>query len=67
MTGAMEPVDAELSSLATTLDDLSARVGHLAEDCQNGGDDTGAAELFEVERALKMAQRRLAQLVRRKP
>jgi hypothetical protein len=63
----MEPDSAELSSVATSLEDLSSRLAHLAEGYLEIGDDTAAADLFEVERALQMGQRRLEQLIRRQP
>jgi hypothetical protein len=63
----MEPDSAELSSVATSLDDLASRLAHLAEGYLEIGDDTAAADLFEVERALQMGQRRLEQLIRRQP
>lgn len=53
---------AELSSLASTLDDLARRVTALAEEARSGGDDAVASELFGVERALAGALRRLRRL-----
>jgi hypothetical protein len=59
------PVVAELSSLTTVLDDLTARIAALAEPLADGKDDALATDLFEVERALREAGRRLAQARRR--
>lgn len=54
--------DAELSSLVTALDELVARVSGLAEGLTGGERDVVGPELFEVERSLRAAQRRLAGL-----
>jgi hypothetical protein len=56
----MDATHAELSSAATTLDDLSDRVERMADRLQAERHETLAADLYEVERALRMAQRRLA-------
>ncbi|WP_208027954.1 hypothetical protein [Rhabdothermincola sediminis] len=61
----MDPDRAELSSVSTSLDDLSARVERLAGSLQRRRQDALAADLYEVERALRMAERRLAQVLRR--
>ena len=53
---------AELSSLATALDDLARRVTKLAEGLASEEQDL-AVELFEVERSLNGAQRRLRKVV----
>jgi hypothetical protein len=53
---------AELSSLATALDELRGRVAALADEARAGRDDDTATELFAVERALTGASRRLARL-----
>lgn len=59
----MAPVStAELSSLATALDDLTRRVTTLAEGLANEQQDL-ATELFEVERSLNGARRRLSKVV----
>jgi len=59
----MAPVStAELSSLATALDDLTRRVTDLAEGLANEQQDL-ATELFEVERSLNGARRRLTKVV----
>lgn len=54
--------NAELSSLATALDDLTHRVTSLAEGLANEQQDL-ATELFEVERSLNGARRRLRKVV----
>jgi hypothetical protein len=53
---------AELSSLATALDDLARRVTNLAEGLASEEQDL-AVELFEVERSLNGARRRLRKVV----
>ncbi len=54
---------AELSSLATALDDLARRVTASADAARDAGDEEAARELFAVERSLSTANRRLAKLV----
>ena len=54
---------AELSSLATALDELAGRVTAIAERLSGGDRDDVAVELFEVERALGGARRRLGRLL----
>lgn len=54
--------NAELSSLSTALDDLTRRVSDLAEGLANEQQDL-AIELFEVERSLNGARRRLQKVV----
>jgi hypothetical protein len=61
----MEPPTASQSSLATALDELTARLAGIAEQLDGTAHDLMAGELFEVERALSSAQRRLAQLLKR--
>lgn len=53
---------AELSSLAATLDDVAKRVTEMAERTAGTADDWLAGELFQVERSLGEAQRRLSGL-----
>lgn len=53
---------AELSSLVTALDELVARVSGLADDLSGVNRDALGAELYEVERSLRAAQRRLSSL-----
>lgn len=58
------PTDlAELSSIASSLDQLTRRVGAMAEQANDGGEETVSGELFSVERALQGATRRLERLV----
>jgi hypothetical protein len=52
----------EISSLTTSLDDLTRRVTAMAETAHAGGDAEAASELFAVERALLGALRRLSHL-----
>ena len=54
--------NAELSSLATALDELAHRVTTLAEGLADEKEDL-ATELFEVERSLNGARRRLRKVV----
>lgn len=54
---------AELSSLATGLDELSRRVTQHADAAYAAKDDELAKELFAVERALNGANRRLSRLL----
>ena len=61
----MDAPTAELSSLATALDDLTVRVTTIADALTGTEHDLMASELFEVERALSGAQRRLARLLER--
>ena len=55
----------ELDSSATTIEDLVQRISTLAEKHQQDGDETVAADLYEVERSLRAASRRLGALLRR--
>jgi len=55
---------AALSSLASSLDELTKRVGGAADEAQTAGAEVMAADLYEIERALATAQRRLARLLR---
>jgi methyl-accepting chemotaxis protein len=55
---------AQLSSVATALDELTARVLQLADELKHGADDQASTELYEVERTLRQAARRLDRLVR---
>jgi hypothetical protein len=56
---------AELSSIAHALDDLTRRVTALADRHQGGPREDVAVDLYEVERALRSANRRVHKLVRR--
>ena len=55
---------AQLSSAATGLDELVKRVVEAAERLHVAGRDDLAGDLFEVERSLQAAARRLAGVVR---
>ncbi len=53
---------AELSSLATALDELTRRVTAHADSADVDKDEETARELFAIERALNSANRRLTRL-----
>jgi hypothetical protein len=53
---------AELSSIATALDELTKRVTAIAEEANRAKDEGTAASLYDVERTLLTATRRLAKL-----
>ena len=55
---------AELDSATTILDDLTRRVSAIADLHQEAGDEATATDLYDVERALKSASRKLANVVR---
>ena len=55
----MATTRAELSSIASSLTDLTKRVTNLAERSRDGGEPDLATELFTVERDLRGALRRL--------
>jgi hypothetical protein len=61
----MDDDRAPLAAVATALDELTRRITELADDHQRGTDEQLAAELYEIERALQQAARRLDRLVRR--
>jgi hypothetical protein len=54
--------DAELSSLRSTLDEIRRRITAKAETVETENPDL-AVDLFEIERSLAMALRRLSKLV----
>ena len=56
---------AQLSSLSTSLGDLAQRVTDLADGLQGSPREDVAADLYEVERSLQAAHRRLQELVRK--
>jgi len=60
----MDNERAQLSSVATALQELTDRVAQLAEESKRTTDDQASSELFEVERTLRQATRRLDRLVR---
>ena len=60
------PSPAELSSLASSLEELSRRLRALAEAAApaDGQEEGIASDLWEIERVLSSAKRRLENLVR---
>jgi hypothetical protein len=56
---------AQLSSLSTALDDLSKRVTELADQLHGSSREDAAGELYEVERHLTAAARRLKSVLDR--
>ena len=54
---------AELSSVASALDELTDRVTRLAGELARKKREDAASQLIEVERALHAAQRRLSKLL----
>lgn len=65
------PSPAELSSLSTSIDEIVRRVHQMADEAAPAPDDpeadrtrSVAADLWEIERALRSAQRRLESLSR---
>jgi cell pole-organizing protein PopZ len=56
---------AELDSALNTIDDVIARVTAAAERHAADSDESVTQDLYEVERALQAASRRLAVVVRR--
>jgi hypothetical protein len=57
------PANAELSSIATGLDDLVGRINGIVDGLGPRERDSLGADLYEVERMLNGARRRLAKLV----
>ena len=58
----MEDPRPELSSVSTALDELTKRLSAMA-DASAGEQSDMSVELFEIERSLRGAQRRLQKLV----
>jgi hypothetical protein len=58
------PTVAVLASIAATLDDLKSRVVETAGAYAEAGDESRAGELYEVERSLLQASRRMTRLLR---
>lgn len=56
----------ELSSVSTALDELTKRLSTMA-DAVVGAEQDISVELFEIERSLRVAQRRLQRLVTGRP
>lgn len=61
--GPTNSASSQLSSLATALAELTARVTEIAETLAGADRDDLAAELFEAERSLLAAGRRLERVV----
>lgn len=61
----MHPEQATLDTVAAATDELARRVGAAAVRLDAGDDQGIAADLFEVERSLRAAQRRLDKVLRR--
>ena len=55
----MSPDGAELSSIRSTIDDMSRRIARIAERRDADPDDPVSGQLFEVERSLRTALRQL--------
>jgi hypothetical protein len=56
-------VRAELSSVATSLEELLGRISRIAEGLSGEERDVVGPDLFEVERALRSARRRVTRIV----
>ena len=54
---------AELSSLSTSIDELVRHLARITDDLSGSERDLLGPDLFEVERALRSARRRLGRLV----
>jgi hypothetical protein len=52
-----------LQSVAASLQDLTDRITSTADDLVAAGDEASASDLYEVERAMRTAQRRLTRLL----
>lgn len=59
------PARAELSSVATTLEDLAARVERIADTLDASERSVWGQDLTEVQRSLDAARRRLTRLLER--
>ncbi len=56
---------AQLSSVSTALEDLTRRVTESAERHLDTEEENIASELYEIERSMRAAGRRLSRLVRK--
>jgi hypothetical protein len=54
---------AELSAIATSIDELLRRVSGIADQVSREHEETLSTELYEVERSLGIARRRLTRLI----
>lgn len=61
----MEHHPSQLSSAASTLDELIQRLVAIADENRGGPDDHVTADLDQVERSLRTASRKLDRLIRR--
>jgi hypothetical protein len=60
----MDHDHAQLTSVGTALDELTRRVTELAETYAGSAEEQVAGELYEIERTLQQAARRLERIVR---
>jgi hypothetical protein len=60
----MDSEAAQLTSVVTALDDLTSRVVEAADRYRRERRDDVAGDLYEVERAMRTASRRLSKTVR---
>jgi hypothetical protein len=63
----MDPDRAELSTLSTALDDITRRVTAVADKNAGTPREGLAIDLYEVERSLRAARRRLTKALRELP
>ena len=56
-------VRAELSSVATSLEELQGRISRIAEGLSSEEREVVGPDLFEVERAIRSARRRVSRIV----
>jgi hypothetical protein len=61
----MDGLAPQLSTIASSLDDLTRRITQLADSRADRPDDAVATELYEIERALQHASRRLQRVIAR--
>jgi hypothetical protein len=55
---------AELTSIRTLVEELQARVGGIAQECERGAQEDLGRVLFEAERALRAAAKQVARAER---
>ncbi|HVE94566.1 MAG TPA: hypothetical protein VNB24_06565 [Acidimicrobiales bacterium] len=53
---------AELSSLMSTMDEIGRRIASMAESSRANGHEDEAIDLYEVERSIRSAVRRLSKV-----
>lgn len=61
----MDGLGPQLSTIASSLDELTRRITELADSRASRPDDAVANELYEIERALQHASRRLQRMIDR--